>query len=71
MLKGTCSSYEMLKGYMLIYRNDEGVHGQRKVGNPCFRPCKLLWGHFKIGHSLLTCFRCGSFLRRHWSFFLY
>jgi len=20
---------------MLIYRNAEGVHGQRKVGNPC------------------------------------
>jgi len=25
----------MLKGYMLICRNAEGVHGKRKVGNPC------------------------------------
>ena len=31
---GTCASVEMLKGYMLICRNAEGVHGQRKVGNP-------------------------------------
>ena len=22
---------------MLIYRNAEGVHGQRKFGNPCLR----------------------------------
>jgi len=35
--RGTCSSVEMLKGYMLICRNAEGVQGQRKVGNPCFR----------------------------------
>ena len=31
----TCSSVEMLKGYMLICRNIEGAHCQRKVGNPC------------------------------------
>jgi len=24
----------MLKGYVFIYRNAEGVHGKRKVGNP-------------------------------------
>ena len=35
--KGTCSSVEMLKGYMLVFRNAEGVHGQRKVGNRCAR----------------------------------
>jgi len=28
----------MLKGYILICRHAEGVHGQRKVGNPCSRP---------------------------------
>ena len=27
----------MLKGYMLIFRNAEGVHGKRKVGNPCLK----------------------------------
>jgi len=27
MVKDTCLSVEMLKGYMLIYRNAEGVHG--------------------------------------------
>jgi len=42
--RGTCSSVEMLKGYMHIFQNAEGymlicriaegVHGQRKVGNP-------------------------------------
>jgi len=37
--RGTCSSVEMLKGYLLIFRNAEGVHGQRKVGNPS------LWGY--------------------------
>jgi len=26
----------VLKGYMLICRNVEGVHGQRKVGNPWY-----------------------------------
>jgi len=35
MLKGTYLSVEMLKGYMVTCRNAEGVHGQRKVGNPC------------------------------------
>jgi len=24
----------MLKGYVLIFRNAEGVHGKRKLGNP-------------------------------------
>jgi len=45
-VRGTCSSVKMLKGYMLIFRNAEGVgymlicrnaegvHGQKKVGNP-------------------------------------
>jgi len=33
--RGTCSSVEMLKGYMLLCRNAEGVHDKRKVGNPC------------------------------------
>ena len=33
--KGTCLYFQMLKGYMLICRNAAGVHGQRKVGNPC------------------------------------
>jgi len=25
-IRGTCSSVEMLKGYMLIFRNAKGVH---------------------------------------------
>jgi len=33
--RGTYLSVEMLKGYMLICRNAEGVHGKRQVGNPC------------------------------------
>jgi len=33
--KSTRSSVEILKGYMLICRNAEGVQGLRKVGNPC------------------------------------
>jgi len=33
--RGTCSSVAMLKGYMLICQNADGVHGKRKVGNPC------------------------------------
>jgi len=43
--RGTCASVEcwrvtylsveMLKWYMLICRNAEGVYGKRKVGNPC------------------------------------
>jgi len=28
---------------MLIYRNAEGVHGQRKFGNSCFRKTLLLY----------------------------
>jgi len=31
--KGTCSYVAVLKGYMLICWNAEGVHGKRKVGN--------------------------------------
>jgi len=31
--RSTCSSVEMLKGYVLIFQNAEGVHGQRKIGN--------------------------------------
>jgi len=45
ILRGTCVSVEilkgyillsveMLKGYILICRNAKGVHGKRKVGNP-------------------------------------
>jgi len=37
--RGTRSSVEMLKGYMLICQNAERVHVQRKVGNPCSRLC--------------------------------
>ena len=34
-LRGTFSSINMLKGYMLLTsRNAEGVHGPAKVGNP-------------------------------------
>jgi len=32
--RDTFSSVNMLKGYMLICWNAEGVHGQKKVGNP-------------------------------------
>ena len=44
--RGTCASVKMLKGYiltcwnaegyMLIFRNAEGVHGKRKFGNPWY-----------------------------------
>ena len=37
--RGTYVPVEMLKGYMLIFRNAERVHGKRKFGNPCVRPC--------------------------------
>ena len=37
--RGTCSSVKMLKGYMLICWNTEGVHCKKKVGNPCASPC--------------------------------
>ena len=40
--RATCSSVEMLKGYTLIFRNAEMVHGQRKVGNPCLTAFKSL-----------------------------
>jgi len=40
--EGTCLSVEMLKGYTLICRNTEGVHGYRKVGNPCIRMIVLV-----------------------------
>jgi len=30
--------HKKFKGYMLIYRNAEGVHGQRKIGNTCPKP---------------------------------
>jgi len=33
--RGACSSVEMLKGYMLICQNAEGVHDKQKVGSPC------------------------------------
>jgi len=45
--RGTCSSVQMLNGYMpiirnaeevlyiLICRNSEGVHSQRNIGNSC------------------------------------
>jgi len=36
-LRGTCASVEMLKGYMHICWNVEGVHGKKKVWNPCTR----------------------------------
>jgi len=40
--RGTCSSVKMLKGYMLISVNAEGVHGKRKVRNPWYRG----WKHY-------------------------
>jgi len=33
-VSGTSSSFEILKGYMLICRNAEGVRDKRKVGTP-------------------------------------
>jgi len=36
-LRGACASVKILKGYMLICRNAEGVHGKSKVGNPWYR----------------------------------
>jgi len=35
--RGTCLSCEMLKGYIFICRNAEGVHGKKKVGTPALR----------------------------------
>ena len=40
--RGTCSFVEMLKGYMLICRNAEGVRSRRKFGNPCPNPIAKL-----------------------------
>jgi len=39
--RGTFSSVNTLKGYMFISQNAEGVHGQRKVGNPCFNTTQI------------------------------
>jgi len=33
----------MLKGYMLICQNAEGVHGKRMVGNPWSRLMPIVW----------------------------
>jgi len=33
--RGTSTSVKMLKGYMVICWNAEGIHSQRKVGYPC------------------------------------
>jgi len=35
---------QQISGYLLIYRNAEGVYGQRKVGNPVITQLFLLWG---------------------------
>ena len=35
--RGARSSFEMLKGYMLVFQNAERVLSHRKVGNPCSR----------------------------------
>ena len=43
-----------MNGYMLICRNTEGVHGQRKVGNP--------WPS-RMGKALLLLLRGGSLVR--------
>jgi len=40
--RGTFSSVNMLKGYMLICWNAEGVHGQRKVGNGWVSKCHYI-----------------------------
>jgi len=50
-------SGEILKGYIFIYRNAEGVHGKWKVGNPCVRVNR--WGKDvaqTCGSSLLSHF---------------
>jgi len=53
----TCLSVEILKGYMLIFRNAEGVHGQRKVGNPCSIAMNILCERVrgKFGFMLSSC----------------
>jgi len=52
--RGTHSLVEMLKEYMLICRNAEGVHGWREVENPCYRLCvSLVFISFEpIGRTL-------------------
>jgi len=35
--RGTSTSVKILKVYVVICRNAEGVHSQRNVGNPCAR----------------------------------
>jgi len=47
--RGTCSSVEMLKGYMLIFRNAEGVRAQlkgyivrEKLGTPVLVEYKIV-----------------------------
>ena len=44
---GTFSSVNKLKGYILICWNAEGVHGQRKVGNPWLDQLKRMYGSKK------------------------
>jgi len=52
----------MLKGYIFICRNAEGVHGKRKVGNPCSRKMEpqptlsvfLSWKRIQTS----TCVKC-------------
>jgi len=50
----------MLKGYMLIKGNAEGIHGQRKVGDPCsgtytVKALFLVVPHFDRRVSWKTC----------------
>ena len=66
----TCSSVEILKEYMLICQNAEGLHGQRKVGNPCARGLfnaledSALTKFFGFGFRFFCKWRCkrGRFL---------
>ena len=56
--RGTFSSVNMLKEYMLISRNAERVHGKRKVGNPCTKVTRSRWfktcGALKKRFEILT-----------------
>jgi len=47
---GTCSSVEMLKGYIRLCRKAEGVHGKRKVGNPCSKDSYYLESNETLSH---------------------
>jgi len=47
--QATCSSVEMLKVYMLICRNAEGVLSKRKVGKPALE-YSMLWCR-SLGHQ--------------------